>query len=331
MMSSFLDFPTAPHPPELVAIGTSSGSPIAPRTSSSPGPVDSADSRTTWECEAEVPRIHQRPVRRPDQGETSHGELRVRVHRGLDGGDARGPGGVDEGVGRVVRHARLRRRRGRSAVRSVDGGSVRPLDRSRRPPGSAATRSSRPTAWSWRPSWPPTARSSPTAVPWRCTSRSRCSPASVLTGPPVVFVSEDRRRSGGSDPPPGASGSGVRGAVPARSSRQRLHGQVPSISTSSEKLSTIRMRTIMPEHGDALDGRVDDDRAHDVADDQHLEAEQDDPAEVLAQPPVGAVREWRVGPPWRTTSATRAHRPPITMIAAPTPSTTLTTSEMNSS
>ena len=42
----------------------------------------------------------------------------------------------------------------------------------------------------------------------------------------------------------------LRPSQPGR--RQRFHGHMPSISTSSEKLRTIRMSTIT-EHGDALD------------------------------------------------------------------------------
>ena len=75
-------------------------------------------------------------------------------------------------------------------------------------------------------------------------------------------------------------------ATRASSMCPRRQGQVPSISTSSEKLSTIRMSTMM-EHDDALDRRVDDDRADDVGDDEHLEPEQDHPAEVAAESRVG--------------------------------------------
>ena len=52
---------------------------------------------------------------------------------------------------------------------------------------------------------------------------------------------------------------------------------LPSISTSSEKLSTIRIRTIIPSTRDALERRVDAIVRTMSADDQHLEAEQDRP------------------------------------------------------
>ncbi len=63
-----------------------------------------------------------------------------------------------------------------------------------------------------------------------------------------------------------------------RLSGPRCQGQVPSISTSSEKLSTIRISTMIASTPTLSIVGVDDDRADDVADDQDLEAEQDDAA-----------------------------------------------------
>ena len=76
------------------------------------------------------------------------------------------------------------------------------------------------------------------------------------------------------------------------------------------------MTTIEPEHADALEGRVDDDRADDVADDQHLEAEEDHPPEV---PPERRVRR-RASPLPRRPRTAKATSPPTTMIATPTAS-----------
>ena len=64
---------------------------------------------------------------------------------------------------------------------------------------------------------------------------------------------------------------------------------MPSISTSSEKLKTTRISTMVREDDDALDGLVDHDRANDVGDDEHFEAEQDHAAEVLAQVTEGVL------------------------------------------
>ena len=80
------------------------------------------------------------------------------------------------------------------------------------------------------------------------------------------------------------------------------------------------------EHEHAVDRRLDDHGPHDVADDQDLEPEQDDPSEVASQALVGRAR--RLGSSAAGTAATRAAAPPTTMIVTPTPSTTLTTLEI---
>ena len=74
-------------------------------------------------------------------------------------------------------------------------------------------------------------------------------------------------------------------------SRHPFQGQTPSISTSSEKLSTIRINTISPSTPTLSSDWVDQDRPDDVGDDQHLEAEQDHASKVRAQLPerVGRV------------------------------------------
>ena len=70
----------------------------------------------------------------------------------------------------------------------------------------------------------------------------------------------------------------------AERSRPAFHGQAPSISTSSEKLSTILIST-KSQNPDAPQRLVHEDGPDDVSDDQHLEAKQDHPAEIGAQLP----------------------------------------------
>src|SRR3954453_4746573 len=58
------------------------------------------------------------------------------------------------------------------------------------------------------------------------------------------------------------------------------------------------------QNGDALEGWIDDDRAHDVGDDEHLESEQNATAEVAAQAPVRVL-----GSPTRDLSREQHKRP----------------------
>ena len=70
-----------------------------------------------------------------------------------------------------------------------------------------------------------------------------------------------------------AGGSVARGAS----------GTTPSSSTSSEKLRNVRTSTIRPRVGGILERLVDRDGEDDVGHDQHLEAEDDRPAHVVAK------------------------------------------------
>ena len=106
---------------------------------------------------------------------------------------------------------------------------------------------------------------------------------------------------------------------------QRLQGHIPSISTSSAKLSRIRTIDDDAQNSNALVGRVDDDRPHDVGNDQHLQAEQDRATEITTQLLVGAGR--RSGYNTRRRKIRNAPKPPRSMIPAPTASTTRTMSE----
>ena len=63
---------------------------------------------------------------------------------------------------------------------------------------------------------------------------------------------------------------------------------MPSISTSSAKLSRIPDDDDHAQYDDAFVGRVDDDRPHDVGHDQHFQAKQNRATEVAAQLLVGA-------------------------------------------
>jgi hypothetical protein len=74
--------------------------------------------------------------------------------------------------------------------------------------------------------------------------------------------------------------------------RPALHGHAPSISTSSEKLNTIRINTMSPKTPTLSRGLVHQDRPDDVSHDQHLESEQYHWSEVRPQlsERVGCVR-----------------------------------------
>ena len=85
--------------------------------------------------------------------------------------------------------------------------------------------------------------------------------------------------------------SAARPSTPSRPGRSaagcvssaRFHGTTPSISICSEKLSTVRMSTMIAEHERVGQRRRRGDGAHEVGGDEHLEAEQDDQPERVAQ------------------------------------------------